>query len=143
MEQILVHLFGDYFLQPSWCALNKSKRSLPCLVHVITYTACFLILTTSWKALLVIGLTHFILDRFPVIIKKLIWLREHLNPSFKYPIYEACDTTGFYDDSPFNAYKNKGNYWGIPRPFCITVWIYIITDNLFHLLINYVAIRYL
>jgi hypothetical protein len=141
MEQLLVHLFGDYFLQPSWCALNKSKRSLPCLVHVLIYTACFLILTTSWKALLVIGLTHFILDRFPIIIKKLIWWREHLNPHFQYPTYESCDTTGFYDNSPYNTWK--GGNWGEARPFCITVWIFIIIDNMFHLIINYFALRYL
>jgi hypothetical protein len=146
MEQLLVHLFGDYFLQPSWCALNKSKRSLPCLVHVLIYTACFLILTTSWKALLVIGLTHFILDRFPIIIKKLIWWREHLNPIMKYPSYGCCDTTGFFDDSPYNTKKGIVEFNNIPqirRPFCVTVWISIIIDNMFHLIINYLALRYL
>jgi hypothetical protein len=32
--------------------------------------------------------------------------------------------------------------WGKPRHFFITIWLYIITDNTFHLLCNYFAIKY-
>jgi len=148
MEQLLAHIFGDYFLQSDYLALNKSKRSLPCLVHVIIYTSCFLLLTLSWKALLVIGATHFILDRFHTPLKRLIWLCGHLNPTLSYPEYGKCDVTGYYDDSGFTTIKptsgdGSTERFHKPRLFCISIWLYIIHDNFLHLLINYMALKYL
>jgi Protein of unknown function (DUF3307) len=153
-EQFLIHGWGDYILgQSDWMALNKSKRTIPCLVHVLLYTSFFLILTTSWKALLVIGLTHFIIDRFPIIVKRLIWIKNHMNPFCEYPPFTFCDTTGYYDDSPYNTTPIaldkehdvliKPYFWGPPRLFSVTIWLYIITDNLLHLTINYFALKYL
>lgn len=153
MEQLLCHLFGDFIAQTNWMAMNKNKKTLNCLVHVFIYTSIFLLLTTSWKALLVIGATHFIFDRFPIVIKKLIWWKNHF-PTGKYPPFALCDTTGYYDDSPYNS--NEANSidcinkkisairgFGKPRHFFITVWLYIITDNTLHLLCNYFALKYL
>lgn len=144
MEQLLVHILGDYGLQSDWMALNKGKKTIPCLVHVLIYTACFLLLTTSWKALLVIGITHFLVDRFHTPLKRFIWLRGHLNPWLSYPEYGKCNTTGFYDDSPFNTVKNtRPDDQHPPRIFAISVWLYIIHDNFIHLTINYLALTYL
>lgn len=144
MPQLLMHIFADYITQSDWQALNKSKRTIPCLVHIILYTSCFLFLTTSWKALLVIGSVHFILDRFPIIIKKLIWYKNHINPTLSYPWFDMCDTTGYFDDSPYNTSKEGFTEEGIcRRHFYITVWLYIITDNFLHLLTNYLALKYL
>lgn len=144
MEQLLVHILGDYALQSDWMASNKSKKSFPCLIHVLIYTACFLIITTSWKALLVIGLTHFIIDRWNIILKRLIWLKNHF-PTGKYPPFEFCDTSGYYDDSQYNTNKNIYNYieYSNPRNHEITWWLYIIHDNFLHLLINFLALKYL
>ena len=91
MEQLLCHLFGDYILQSDYMAMNKSKRSLPCIIHVILYTSCFLFLTFSWKALLVIGVTHFILDRWHFFIKRMIWLKNHIGPGFKFVPFDKCN----------------------------------------------------
>ena len=142
MEQLLVHIFGDFFMQSDWIALNKSKRSFPCLVHVVIYTSCFLILTLSWKALLVIGGTHFIIDRFHTPLKRFIWLRGHMNPSLSYPEYKKCNSTGYFDDSPYNTAKPSPTD-GTPRLFNISIWLYIIHDNWLHLAINYMALKYL
>jgi len=147
MEQLLCHLFGDFIAQSDWMAMNKNKKTLNCLVHVFIYTSIFLLLTTSWKALLVIGSTHFILDRFPIIIKKLIWWKNHF-PTGKYPPFAMCETTGYYDDSPYNSWipadwQQEDKRYGKPRHFFITVWLYIITDNTLHLLCNYFALKYL
>ena len=148
MEQLLVHIFGDFVCQSDWMALNKSKRTIPCLVHVLIYTACFLILTTSWKALLVIGVTHFLLDRFHTPMKRFIWLRGHLNPTLTYPEYGKCDTTGYYDDSLYNSKKftsgdGSTELYHKPRIFGISIWLYIVHDNFLHLVINYMALKYL
>lgn len=58
MEQLLIHLFGDYFLQTDKQALNKKKSSWQCFLHILTYSLPFLLIG-SWKAVLVIGITHF------------------------------------------------------------------------------------
>lgn len=152
---LLCHLLGDYVLgQSDWMAMNKNKQTIPCLVHVLLYTSFFLLLTVSWKALLFIAATHFIIDRFPIIVKRIIWLKNHLNPTLSYPPFEYCDTTGYYDDSPYNTKKielrfvgqNKiqdGIEYGQPRLFFITMWLYIITDNTLHLICNLIALTLL
>lgn len=146
MQQLLAHIFGDYILQTSYQALNKSKNSWACLRHVITYTIPFLLLTTSWKALLVIAGTHFIIDRYPIIMKKIIWFKNCFGIHTSYPPFGYCDTTGYYDTSPVNTAKFDKDIismYGEPRPFFISIWLYIITDNFFHLFINYLALKYL
>jgi len=147
---LLCHFVGDFYLQSDWMALNKNKKTFNCLVHVLFYTACFLVLTTSWKALLFIGGTHFIIDRFPAFLKRLIWWRNHF-PTGVYPSFQHCNTTGYYDDSPYNSYtrgpKNEVNElykkYGRPRHFFITIWLYIIHDNLLHLTCNLIALTLL
>lgn len=149
MEQLLVHGLADYvFCQSDWMALNKGKFTkegyIACATHCVLYTALFLFLTFSWKALLVIGLTHFIIDKFPIIIKRTIWLKNRLNPKFKFVPFKYCNITGYFDDltnakTPIDEIKD----YGTPRLFTVTIWLYIITDNLFHLTINYFAIKYL
>jgi len=143
---LLCHFVGDYIFQSDWMAMNKSKKTLNCLVHCILYTACFLILTLSWKALLFIGVTHFIFDRFPIIIKRLIWLKNHINPELSFPPFRFCDTTGYYDDSKYNtepASELSERWWGKPRLFIVTIWLYIITDNTLHLICNLIALTLL
>jgi hypothetical protein len=147
MTQLLAHIFGDYIMQSDWMAMNKSKRTWPCLVHILLYTSVFLLLTTSWKALLVIGGVHFILDRFPIIIRRLIWLKNHMGPSGKYVPFEACSVTGYYDnvlnEVTGQAYGSANVNGFTPRLNYVTVWLYIITDNFLHLLTNYLALTYL
>ena len=146
MEQILVHILGDYICQSDWMALNKSKKTIPCLIHVLIYTSCFLFLTASWKALVFIGITHFILDRWHTPLRRFIWLRGHLNPNFSYPSFDRCNTTGYYDDSPYNTTtpsQDDIKRWGKPRHFFLSMWLYIIHDNFLHLVCNYLALKYL
>jgi hypothetical protein len=156
----LCHFVGDYILQTPWMALNKYTHTLPCLIHVLIYTACFLVLTTSWKALLLIGISHFIIDRFPVIVRRIIWIKNHF-PKMKYPPFIECDSTGYYDDSPYNTSRKndtvtvggvkfnscygskRPEWWGKSTHFFISIWLYIVTDNTLHLIFNYVALSLL
>jgi hypothetical protein len=140
LQQLLIHGIGDYIFQSDYMAMNKSKKSIPCLIHILIYTSLFLFLTTSWKALLVIGGTHYLIDRYPIIIRRLIWLKNHINPKLQYVPFKYCGATGYYDDfTPsnvvINGYSQRFNY--------ITIWLYIITDNLLHLTINFLALNYL
>ncbi len=70
MLQLIIHGIGDYFLQTDYQALNKKKKGLlgfwACLMHCITYSLPFLFIG-SWKATIIIFVTHFIIDRTNIV----------------------------------------------------------------------------
>lgn len=67
MEQFILHMVGDYLLQNDWMALNKKKKGrlglLACLVHCTLYSLPFFLIG-NWKQVLVIFITHFLIDRW-------------------------------------------------------------------------------
>lgn len=135
MLQLILHGIGDYILQTDKQALGKKSEGLYgfkcCLIHCITYSLPFLFIG-SWKAVLAIFMSHFIIDRTNIVAWSLAVkndVRKKTNPEFKY------DTEFTYDISNFG--------FGLDRPFAITIWLYIITDNLLHIICNYIALKYL
>ena len=120
MLQLILHGVGDYFLQTDKQALGKK---LPgwyglrcCLIHCLTYSLPFLFIGSVW-AVLVIFITHFVIDRTNLVA----WLLAYKNG------VRTIENFGF----------------GPERPFAITIWLYIICDNLCHIICNYLALRYL
>lgn len=140
MEQFLAHLAGDYLLQSHWMAVKKTKESLPCLIHVILYGIPFLIIGVSYPALAVIIGTHFFIDRFRL-ARYVVYAKNFLSPDYEWsyiaiPIqrklqpwakWSECSKTGF----------------DVSVPDYLAVWLLIIVDNTLHLMINYLAIRFL
>jgi Protein of unknown function (DUF3307) len=115
-SQLVAHAFGDYILQTQWMADWKAKRSLAALAHVLTYLLPFLLLTRSPLALLVIGGTHFLIDRFRL-ARYVCWLKN--GP------WHPLTATGYPDTVPA---------W-------MAVWLFVIADNICHVLINGAALR--
>lgn len=119
MEQILAHLVGDYLLQPNQWAQGKTQHTprglLYALLHAITYTLPFLLLTTSFQALFWICFSHFIIDHFRL-AKYVAWLKN---------------------------WQFSGDGYPEQTPAWLRVWLMIITDNTMHLIINFFALRYL
>lgn len=125
MEQLLLHLVSDYWLQNDWMALNKKKNFIIALFHSLIYTIPFLLITKSGLALLVILLTHAIIDGTHIVEQ----LNQIKNLDFDTHILQH------------NNYKfNDGYGW---RPDFIRVWLIIIQDNILHLVINYLSLKYL
>lgn len=141
-EAILAHAVGDYVIQSDWMAQNKTKRSWPALVHALTYTIPFVLLTQSPTALGVIAGTHFVIDRWRL-ARYVVWLKNFVAPvsvhagtkpgdprfvieSFN-PPWRRCTKTGYPDD----------------RPIWLTTWLLFIADNLVHTFINLGAIAWL
>lgn len=116
MSEFLAHAVGDYVVQSDWMAAEKTKRHGPALLHAASYAACFLPLTRSWKALMVIGGTHFVIDRWRL-AKHVGWAKNQIAPKAHRPSHTA---TGYGDD----------------KPDWMAVWLLIITDNTMHLAIN-------
>ena len=138
MEQLLLHGLGDFFLQSDWMALNKKKPGfigwLAVSVHSVLYTIPFLLITQSWVALSIIGFTHLIIDRTEL-VARYIWLRNWFGlPWLDTGEKKVINRTWSEDKS------NCG--FDISRPPFISIWLYIICDNLLHLAINYFAIKY-
>lgn len=67
MEQLILHLLGDYLLQTDWMAQNKKVKTwrgeLACQVHCLLYSIPFLLIGT-WQQVLFIYVTHYLIDRF-------------------------------------------------------------------------------
>lgn len=136
MEQLICHLFGDYIIQSDWMAQNKTRSSLAALAHAVTYALPFLLLSPSITALAVIIGTHFLIDRFRL-ARYVVWFKNLMTPegskegdTWIFPAklaWENCKATGYPLETP---------------PF-LAVWLLIIADNAIHLLVNFLALKYL
>ena len=124
MEQLLIHLFSDYWLQNDYMALNKKKDFKVALLHSFVYTLPFLLLTRSFLALFVIFITHAIIDGTDIVNQ----LNQIKNWNFK-------DFFIWGENKIFDGYEAN-------RPPFLRVWLIIIQDNILHLIINYLAIKY-
>lgn len=137
MEQLLLHAIGDYYFQTDYQALNKKKAGrdgfYACLKHCITYSLPFLLITT-WQATLMIFITHFIIDRSNLVA----YIIAIKNGTKKKPVPEGKMGWTF----PYN-YDISNFGFASERPFAITIWLYIICDNILHVACNYIAIKYL
>lgn len=124
MEQLLLHLTGDYILQTDWMAREKVRRTSAALVHVTVYTIPFLLLTNSTSALFFIWFSHLVIDRFRLARYVAFAKNWVTNTSLK---WQDCKKTGYPDSAPI---------W-------LSAWLMIITDNTLHLIMNYAALRWL
>lgn len=123
MEQLLLHLMGDYVTQSDWMAQNKTKNSLAALCHATIYSLPFLLIGSAW-AYLIIWLTHFLIDRFRL-ARYLVFAKNFLG--WPWPKWEDCKATGYPSATP---------------PW-MAVWLMIIADNTLHLAINWASIKWL
>ena len=123
MIQLIFHLLGDYVFQSDWMASNKTKQTLPALVHALIYSLLFLSIG-SWKAWLVIFLTHLAIDRFRL-ARFVVFAKEFIG--WPWPTWNDCSATGYPS----------------AKPAWLAVWLMIAADNTLHLVINYGALKYL
>ena len=120
---ILAHLVGDYLLQSHWMSTQKTSRWWPAIAHGLTYTLPYVLVTQSPLALLVIGGTHAVIDRYRL-AKHVGWAKNLMAPKAHRAPHTA---TGYPEDTP---------------PW-LAVWLLIIADNTLHLLINTAAVVWL
>jgi len=152
-DQLLAHAIGDYILQSDWMALSKTKRWAPCAVHAITYGLPFLFLSPSWKALAIIIGTHYLIDRYRL-ARYVVWAKNFLAPHSTVEIELVPNTPeASSPDGYVHQYVEKR--WWHPwsecaatgyhkdRPAFLAVWLMIIADNLCHIVINALALKYL
>jgi len=124
MEQLLLHLIGDYVIQTDWMARNKTGNIFIAAIHAGVYSLPFLLLSPSMRALVVIFGTHVIMDRYRLARYVVFAKNKVTDPGLKWE--DACKT-GYHKDTP---------------PW-LAVWLLIIVDNTMHLTINYSALHWL
>ena len=124
MEQILLHLFGDYITQTDWMAKTKTSKTMAAVIHAAVYSLPFLLLGPSMLALAVIFATHALIDRYRLARFVVFAKNWTTQPSLQ---WADCSATGYHKDTP---------------PW-LAFWLLIIADNTMHLMINYAALRWL
>jgi len=103
---IVAHMAGDYVFQSDWMAQTKTKESVPALAHATVYTLCFALVVPSWQALALIGVTHFIIDRWRL-ARYVCWIKNFLSPPFTWGV-------AFHDDCAPGAigyYARPGSHF--------------------------------
>ncbi len=135
MEQLILHLLGDYVFQTHWMAREKVKSWYAASVHALVYSCPFILLTSSFTAIMTILVTHCVIDRFSLAKYVLFaknWITDQ-NLTFK-----MCSKTGYPDIEDPEDPQSDG-----VLPMWLTFWLYAVADNTIHLCINYAAIRWL
>lgn len=126
-DQLVLHAVGDYLLQSDWMAGKKTLSWKPAAVHALTYTVPFALLTRSPWVLLVICVTHYFIDRYRL-ARYVVFAKNWVGSvPGKRPTWIRCSATGYDCDSPS---------W-------LSVWLLIIADNVIHIILNGLAIKYL
>lgn len=123
MEQLILHLIGDYITQTDKMADNKTKSSYWAIIHAWVYGLPFLLLG-GWRAVGVIVLTHFFIDRYRLIRYVIFAKNKVTDWNLK---WEDCNATGYTR----------------LKPAWLTVWLMIVADNALHIAVNYAALRWL
>mgnify|MGYP007100057397 CR=1 FL=1 len=125
-NQLIAHAVGDYVLQSDWMATEKTKRSTAAAVHALSYGLPFLLLDPSLGAIAVIVVTHFFIDRFRL-ARFVVFGKNFFAPRSCWPTWTDCNATGYPS----------------ARPPWLAVWLLIAADNVLHVLINALALRFL
>ncbi len=124
MDQLILHLIGDYVTQTDWMAKNKTSSIFIATLHSAIYSLPFLLLSPSILAIAVIFGTHVAIDRFRLARFVIFAKNKVTEPGLLW--VDACKT-GFHNDAP---------------PWLAT-WLLIVVDNTMHLTINYASLRWL
>lgn len=107
-------------------ANEKTKQHVAALMHAAVYSLSFLLLRPSVLAFAVILGTHFLIDRYRL-ARYVVFGKNFLAPPAVFPVWANCVGTGYPSE----------------RPPWLAVWLLIIADNILHVVINGLALRYL
>lgn len=151
MEQLILHLFGDYITQSDWMAQNKTKANLPAFLHALIYSFPFLLLTGRAPNPALAGttilVTHFLIDRYRL-ARYVVWAKNWMGANRLWK--NGHDVTMLFTDGDGEVYRQPTPHLsecpvGYPpdQPAWLSVWLLIVADNALHLAINYAALRWL
>lgn len=145
MEQLILHLIGDYVTQSDWMATGKTSKYAPAAIHATVYSLPFMLLRPSWSAFAVILITHFFIDRFRL-AKYVAYAKNFLAPATFTGLWRnTADDDGYYWQARKKYAWSNCNVTGYSSdtPVWLATWLMIIGDNTMHLTINFLSLKYL
>ena len=125
-DQLLAHAIGDYIMQSHWMACQKTRRSWVCAVHVLSYSLPFFVLARpSVMAFLIIVGSHYLIDRYGLAYHVVLAKNQIAPASGRVARWESGST-------------------GYPAtvPTYISAWLFVIADNILHVICNGLALKY-
>lgn len=139
-DQILAHAIGDYIIQSDWMARNKTKNDWAALIHAVTYSLPFLLIIpyqsfpVVWLAIV---LSHFVIDRYRL-ARYLCWIKNgpRQRQSNHTTLISDWWTHGEWVPITATGYPSAMPPW-------MSFWLLIAADNIAHVCINGLAIRFL
>lgn len=152
---LMGHLIGDYWFQNEWMALNKSRRNkygwAACSIHVTLYTGVVMafiifgsVLMGHWWApdelaiwFAGISVPHYLIDHYSIFSKFMAWKNG------KHP-FELLKDKSLGCTVP-NAVRVMCNVEGEQAIYGVAFAapVYIITDNISHLLMLWLMVRFM
>lgn len=149
MEQLLLHLTGDYLLQSEHMGTKKRFSTFWAALHALVYSLPFLLLLKpSWTAWGVIFGTHLLIDRFGL-ARQVVWTKNILLGFWPERVF--CALSG--STARLEEWKRDGRKlsWancratGYPAetPAWLAGMLLIVADNTLHLVINWASLRWL
>ncbi len=148
MLQLLLHLTGDYILQSEHMSAKKRASSAWAGFHAITYSLLFGLLHPSWTAWSVICGSHFLIDRFGL-ARYVVWSKNIVLGLWpKWLLCQISSNDGLKDE--LNNERRRFSWTNCQitgYPSEVQPWLagtlIIVADNTLHLLINWLALRWL
>jgi hypothetical protein len=148
-DQFLAHCVGDYLLQSDWMATKKRTSIGVACVHAWVYTLCFMPFVL-WRddgmaALSVIFTTHALIDHYGL-ARYVVWAKNFLAPRWMVVKSPSVEYGVTFDEQHLrNLPWSDCTATGYPpdRPPFLAVWLLIVADNVLHVLINGLALRFL
>lgn len=110
---LLAHLVGDYLIQSDWMAKQKLVRWWPAVAHGVTYTLPYLFVTQNPWALLIIGGTHIVIDRYRL-AKYVVWLKNQVGARRVY-VYRTAPDDPMFGEREW-AYRYSSAAYAMARP---------------------------
>lgn len=148
MQQLLLHLIGDYLLQSDHMGARKRSSTFWAGFHAVIYALPFLVLHPSWAAWSVICGSHLLIDRFGL-ARHVVWAKNIVLGLW--PERILCRFFGragrlekWEDDRRRLAWKNC-SVTGYPAdlPPWLAGTLIIVADNTLHLVINWASLTWL
>jgi hypothetical protein len=146
INMLFGHMVGDYLLQNNWMALSKGHSSWRCLLHCLVYTAtvCAFMSQWHWQWVLLVLVSHFVIDRWSLADHWLALIRGRSLHEF----YENGhrDIPAAWINGAKVVYQrpvtDTGENYRILRGGFTTL-VYAMADNTMHLLVMYYGYVYL
>lgn len=89
---LLIHWFADFVIQTHWQATNKSKNNTALTMHVLSYSATWFIISSTYSVLT----SNPLMMLFPVVTFICHWVTDYYTSRLNSKLYAKGDIHNFF-----------------------------------------------